>query len=204
MNAIALLRPRFRRMPAPARRFEPATARGMAQEGTCGCDWSVLVPALVALGPVLHVDCLPAGGSVHLVERAPWPARSELVGLACARRVAASVALDSDGPRECLHFLDDAGTPVTSIWLLPDSDFLAWERLIDSLPGVSASDIDWWQRLPREGARGSARVRQFQRLHLAGCELIDAVVPTRLSGIGRERARQIAEAAGARLLDVRD
>ncbi len=164
-----------------------------------GCDWQILAVALALLGPVLHVDARPAGESVHLPDSAPWPARPELVGLACAVRVVASVRLDSDGPSECLHFLDASGASIASLWLLPDSDFLAWETLVERLPAMQMPGLAW-QCGQCHAPRGRARVRRFERIRVVGGELLDAAAPERLSSIGQARARQLAQAAGASLL----
>lgn len=210
MSVIAPFHPRSRSVGtahgangAPAR-WPPALAGGSAlPAGTGsrkGCDWRILMPALVMLGPVLHVDSLPAGASVHLPDHAPWPARPELLGMACAVRVVASVRLDSDGPCECLHFLDAAGTSIASLWLLPDSDFLAWEILAECLPAIQMHSAAWQCR-QCHAARGWARASRFESTRLVGGELLDASAPARLSAIGHARARHLATAAGARLVD---
>lgn len=177
--------------PAPVAAPEPLSADS--------CDWQMLAPALAMLGPVLHVDVRPAGASVHLPDQAPWPTRPELVGLACAMRVVASAQLDSDGPGECLHFLDVHDAPLASLWLLPDSDFLAWETLVERLHTVQMPGLAW-QCGRCHASRGRARVRRFERIRVVGGELLDAAVPERLSAIGQTRARQLAQAAGASLL----
>lgn len=175
----------------PVHAAEPAHADG--------CDWQMLAPALAMLGPVLHVDARGAGESVHLPDNAPWPARPELVGLACATRVVASAQLDSDGPGECLHFLDAHGAPLASLWLLPDSDFLAWETLVERLPAMQVPGLAW-QCGRCHASRGRARVRRFERIRVVGGQLLDAAAPERLSAIGQARARQLAQSAGASLL----
>ena len=76
--------------------------------------------ALGALGPQL---CLHAPADPHL-----------LTGWRRARALCAHIRLDSDGPHEALHFLDAAGRDCWRLYLLPDSDFHAWERLLATLP----------------------------------------------------------------------
>lgn len=75
---------------------------------------------LAGLGAVL---CLyPAGPGGDL---AGWPR---------AARAQAHSRMDSEGLRESLHFFDAQGLCCWRLYLLPDSDFLAWEELVSGLP----------------------------------------------------------------------
>lgn len=164
------------------------------------CEWAAMIPALTALGPVLHVDCSPAATTgLERMRQAPRPACAELIGLVCAAGVRACVVLDSDGPRESLHFFDADGTLLAGIWLLPDSDFLAWERLMSALPSAATQEPPARSRWQRHAFRGVARVRCLERVRMRDGELLDARTPPRLSAIGQGRARHIAAAVGARL-----
>ncbi len=78
------------------------------------------VESLSALGPLL---CLHAPPDSHLLN-----------GWRRARSLLAHIRLDSDGPHEALHFFDADGFDCWRLCLLPDSDFLAWERLLATLP----------------------------------------------------------------------
>src|SRR5690554_2291128 len=201
MSAIALLLPRLRRAqaPMPPARTVCAPLRRSPALIAPTIDWLHLAPALQTLGPVLHVNGQGSGVVPEPNPAAPWPAHTELLGMVCARRLVASVLVDSHGPRESLHFLGAGGWPLASIWLLPDSDFLAWERLLEHLPDTPTADVAWWQELPHHAPRGCARVRRFSSTRLGDHALIDAAPAAHLSHIGRERARQIAAVAGARL-----
>lgn len=75
---------------------------------------------LAALGAVL---CLSRARSGH-----------PLAGWASAMRAEVACRCDSDGLRESLSFLDRNGACVGRLYLLPDSDFLAWEELSARLP----------------------------------------------------------------------
>ncbi|MCC4618723.1 Hemin transport protein [Xanthomonas cassavae CFBP 4642] len=78
---------------------------------------------LAALGSVL---CLyrPALGN-------------ELEGWQHAVDAAACRQLDSDGVREGVCFFDTDGQCCWRLYLLPDSDFLSWDRLICQLPPLA-------------------------------------------------------------------
>lgn len=79
---------------------------------------------LVALGPVV---CL------HRREDDARLREDALPLLAWSRALAIS-EIDAEGPREALRLYDLDGQPALQLCLLPDSDFLAWERLTRSLP----------------------------------------------------------------------
>lgn len=138
--------------------------------------------ALGALGPLL---CLHAPADPHL-----------LSGWRRACTVRAHVRLDSDGPHEALHFFDTDGVGCWRLYLLPDSDFHAWERLLATLPvhvdGVASGRRFWRSKrmaLPQWHACAL-------RLHAVsdsagGIQLATADVV--LSPLGRACAQRIAE-----------
>ncbi len=84
--------------------------------------------ALAALGTVLCVYRSRRGDGLG----------GELGGWQQAVRAEAWCGIDSDGWQECLQFRDRAGDCCWRLYLLPDSDFLAWERLQQALPRVEA------------------------------------------------------------------
>lgn len=76
--------------------------------------------ALSRLGTVLCLYRQASGG--------------ELAGWSQAVRAEAGAEVDSDGTLESLLFYDRAGRCCWRLYLLPDSDFLAWERIVAGLP----------------------------------------------------------------------
>lgn len=80
---------------------------------------------LAALGAVLCLYRAHGGG--------------ELGGWAQAARAEVDSGMDSDGLRESLSFHDRDGRCCWRLYLLPDSDFLAWDRLASSLPRADAA-----------------------------------------------------------------
>ncbi|WP_395788504.1 hypothetical protein [Aquimonas sp.] len=82
--------------------------------------WAWLAQALAALGPLV---CLHRRFDQRqlAIDAAPL-----LAGL----RLQVQAEIDSSGPREALRFVDAHGVAVCQLCLLPDSDFLAWERLL--------------------------------------------------------------------------
>ena len=142
---------------------------------------------LAALGPLL---CLHDAFEAHPM--AGWSRASGLV---------ASIRLDSDGPCEALRFTDAAGDCCWQLHLLPDSDFLAWERLIARLP-VEADAARPWRGGLWPWRRGVSRWRACAlRLHalpgLRGDATRLAAADTVLSPLGRACADRLARQAGA-------
>ncbi len=146
---------------------------------------------LAALGTVLCLYRPQQGG--------------ELSGWAQSVRAEAQVGVESDGLRERLIFFDREGRCCWRLWLLPDSDFLAWDRVSASLPHRDgAGPVDGigerlWQRLARRLAGGSWRACVL-RLHAltpmpAVSVLAASLAP--LSVLGAATAREIARVEGA-------
>lgn len=94
--------------------------------GINGRDRAVLPSAagLASLGTVLCVYRSRCGG--------------ELGGWAQAVSAESWCGIDSDGWHECLQFRDRNGHCCWRLYLLPDSDFLAWEQLTARLPRAEA------------------------------------------------------------------
>ncbi|WP_369039728.1 Hemin transport protein [Stenotrophomonas maltophilia] len=142
---------------------------------------------LAALGTVL---CLyPAEGS-------------ELAGWRQAVSVHACQAVDSEGVHESLCFLDARGRCVWRLYLLPDSDFLAWDRLVAALPSAPPRDAEGsvgerlWRRLAGH-LRGQRWRLCSVRLHAADDGRILAASLSTLSSLGAATARRIARMEGA-------
>ncbi|MDH5822953.1 Hemin transport protein [Luteimonas sp. RD2P54] len=68
-----------------------------------------------------------------------YPAQpgGELAGWCRAHRAVARSVMDSDGLQASLDFHDGGGGCCWRLFLLPDSDFLAWERLASRLPAAA-------------------------------------------------------------------
>lgn len=78
------------------------------------------IAGLASLGTVLCVYRSSYGG--------------ELGGWAQAVSAESWCGIDSDGWHECLQFCDRSGQCCWRLYLLPDSDFFAWEQLTAQLP----------------------------------------------------------------------
>ena len=147
---------------------------------------------MAALGPVLCLYRTQQG--------------SELAGWQQAVRVQAHAGLDSDGLDERLLFFDAQGRCCWRLCLLPDSDFVAWDRLVASLPLGLGEDVAGladrlWQRLAGRLLGGQWRACAL-RLHAvpqpASLPVLAASLSL-MSALGVATARRIARAEGAEL-----
>lgn len=145
---------------------------------------------LAALGAVLCLYRAEQGG--------------ELAGWELASGVQVRAGLDSDGLRESLQFVDAGGRCCWRLFLLPDSDFLAWDRLLSRWPqeagmGAPAGVGErLWRRLAGR-LRGEQWRAAVLRLHeLPGGEgrPVLAASLARLSSLGAATARAIARGEG--------
>lgn len=140
--------------------------------------------ALADLGPVL---CLHAAGDPH-----------PLAGWARARRVAARVRLDSEGPDEALCFFDADGRCCWRLHVLPDSDFLAWSRLLEALPRDADGDQApaWFERCRRAvRPRWRACALRLHAIPDTRGALRLAAADVDLSPLGEDWARRVARGA---------
>lgn len=193
---------------APRPGFDPdagcSNAAASQAVDTAGLPWSRLTGAWQALGPVL---CLHRARHWPLQPpppHAPWPMQPALLGLLCATRARLELELDSDGPSEWLAFLDSSGRPAFALGLLPDSDLLAWERLVLALDlGATAADA-WSFRCERWRGRGASDwcgdcARLAEAAAAGNSPHRIGLGHARVSHYGRRCAQRLARRFGARL-----
>ena len=147
---------------------------------------------LAALGPVL---CL------YRVEHS-----SELAGWQHAVRVEVRTGVGSDGLDERLLFFDAQGRCCWRLCLLPDSDFVAWDRLAASLPVGRDTDAGGlaerlWRRLSGclLGGQWRACVLHLHAVSQPAALPVLAVSLPSMSALGTATAQRIAQAEGAHL-----
>ena len=153
---------------------------------------------LAALGAVLCLFRPRTGG--------------ELGGWVRAVRAAWRSTIDNEGVRESLLFFDAGDRLCWQLHLLPDTDFLAWERLWRRLPqhrGEEGGD-GIAERLWRRFAERRSWELDAIRLHALppspGFSSLRALAasPVPLSQVGADAARRIARSEGVeagRLID---
>jgi len=137
---------------------------------------------------------------------------SELSGWVQAVRAESRAGMDSDGLRESVAFFDSESRCCWRLYLLPDSDFVAWDRLLASLPGnddmgkARSLDERLWRRLAAR-LRGGQCHACILRLHALPAPMMAPVLAASLatlSPFGIATARRIAQAEGAEEKFLRD
>lgn len=130
---------------------------------------------------------------------------SKFSGWAQAVRVESRVGMDSDGLRESLAFFDSEDRCCWRLYLLPDSDFLAWDRMVDSLPAAdepyTANGIGerLWRRLAGRLFDGQWQACVTKLHVLPALELAPVLAASLapLSPLGIATALRIAQVEGA-------
>lgn len=146
------------------------------------------VEAFARVGPLL---CLYPGTG------------GELRGWRDARALCAESCVDSEGVRESLRLLDEGGRSCLRLFLLPDSDYCAWEALRARLPSVAGEARSrrcakcLFQRLClRAGEQGEWKASLLRIAPAADARNV-TLGWAAVSEIGRGIARRIALAEGA-------
>lgn len=129
----------------------------------------------------------------------------ELAGWARAVRVESRAGMDSDGMRESLAFFDHEGHCCWRLYLLPDSDFVAWDRLLALLPSREEAEAATgvgerlWRRLAGRLLGGQWQACVL-RLHVVPAEVRRPALAASLatvSALGAATAQRIARTEGA-------
>jgi putative heme degradation protein len=190
---------------------EPArAARETAQRARF--DVAALAPWLPRLGATLWLERkgrranAPASIGARGLLLLDHPALTTLARCAHAN---AHVQVTSHGPREWLSFRDAEGTAIAKLYLLPDTDYLAWDEMIAAtgLAPPTREPANWQAHaaflcsaLARLGAAWQARLFTFEHQSLPWLQTLGARAPLKLSLLGLELARLIASSDGAELV----
>ncbi|MCC7249603.1 MAG: Hemin transport protein [Lysobacter sp.] len=150
---------------------------------------------LATLGPVLCVFCERYGG--------------ELGGWLQAASAYARCGIETDGWYECLSFRDRENRDCWRLYLLPESDFFAWDRVRDRLPRGerfdpfaktdrkegSASMLWRRSRNCETPVRWGASVLRLHALRPADHAVL-AASPWRVSSLGGDIVRRVMRIEG--------
>ncbi|MEP7044626.1 MAG: hypothetical protein ABI843_16285 [Dokdonella sp.] len=191
---------------------EPAAAPA-APKTNAPFDLARIAEALPQLGAVLWLDrrdrrAAPTRATIGArgVLLLDHPA---LVSLDHCRQLTAHTAVTPHGPREWLCFRDSDGAAQSKLFLLPDTDYLAWDEMTAAshLAPPSAQAEPWQPHgaflrsaFARLGAGWRARLLTFDLKKLPWLRTLNAQPPLRISLLGLELARVIARAEGAELV----
>ncbi|HEV7778444.1 MAG TPA: hypothetical protein VGO76_16350 [Luteibacter sp.] len=151
-----------------------------------------LAQGLAQLGCVLYLPTrrcdadsgdLPLGLLAESMELTPL-LRTRYVGLASA--------VTEEGPREWIECVDGVGALQARIYLLPDTDYLAWDALFAD--GVAVTAPMRHRAGPPVCFAERARLLCFTRRQVSRLAMLGSEAPSHVSSLGRGVARDIAVA----------
>ncbi|MBB3227331.1 hypothetical protein FHW69_001954 [Luteibacter sp. Sphag1AF] len=148
-----------------------------------------LIDGLAQLGGVLYLAQSRHEASDEIALAGCVVEQADFVPLLHTRYVGLTCAVTSEGPREWMDCVDAQGTLLARIYLLPDTDYLAWDALF-----VDAIRVDvparWGADAELCGV-AHARVVRFTRRRMAELDVFGARA-VRISSLGQGVARDIA------------
>ena len=150
-----------------------------------------LVCQLPLLGCVLYVPARPTALATESCISGVLLAHRELAPLLLTQSLGAASAITEDGPREWLECLDDQGQLHARLHLLPDTDYLAWDALLQ-MADMEAPTMQLHGY--RNFQPGEARLVSFRHRELAGLSVLEAAQPQAISNLGRQIAKRITQA----------
>lgn len=151
---------------------------------------AALAVSLPALGSVLYMPLAESGAGLPQQPDGVLVETPRLAPLLRVHWLSAVCEVAPDGPREWIDGIDRDGRPCVRLHLLPDTDYLGWDRLLASgepLPATAPAPAPHVRAL-------DACLLRFRRRRLAGFDLLCGEAVTRLSPLSRQLAARIARA----------
>lgn len=171
------------------------------------CDFAEWLPRL---GPVLWLDRRQRNRTARdLANARSAPVLLDhpaLIALCNARKLCAHHVISAQGPREWVSFHAASGEINARLYLLPDSDVLAWDEMIPALritgsgseQNEAPTHTNYLRRaLGRFGQRWQARFVEFRSSSQPWLKVLDARPPLKVSLFGIELAGQIVREENA-------
>jgi hypothetical protein len=201
--------------------FDADAADASADHGTYvgGLQGTPLAPAPIRAMDLQRIaEAMPQLGSVlwlfHARRERVFP-RARLVpqgvlllehpalaGLADCVAVLALCAVTSHGPREWLEFRDVHNVAIAKLYLLPETDYLAWDAMLagGGVPAAAGAQRGWQAHAAfmrgafmRLGAAWQARIVRLPLLRLSCLSVLGLRAPEQVSVLGRRLAGAIVE-----------
>ncbi|WP_158882963.1 hypothetical protein [Rhodanobacter sp. L36] len=148
---------------------------------------ATLARSLPALGNLLYVPMHPHASTSWIVPRGLLLEAMQLAPLLQIRWLVAASVITVDGPREWIDGIDRDGHVCARLYLLPDTDYLAWDALLASGEPASIPARRW--RRPRPA---SAQLVCFRHRRMAGLEVFSATSATPDSPLSAQLVARIA------------
>lgn len=158
-----------------------------------------LARQLPLLGSVLYTPARAMALPAEPIIAGVLLARRELAPLLQTCWLAAAGAITEDGPREWLECLDGEGQLHARLHLLPDTDYLAWDALLQTAGATAPEPLP---RRRRGFRPAGAYLVSFRHSELAGLDALEAVQACAISSLGRQIAQRIAKDEAVALQDA--
>lgn len=156
-----------------------------------------LMRHLPGLGSLLYLHAAPSAVVTDTLPPGLLVAQREFAPLLDTRWLVATSAVTDDGPREWCECVDRFGRPRARLHLLPDTDYLAWDALMNSHGALDNPPPAWPRgQLLRPD---NASVVNFHTRELAGLLVLDRGPAMVLSTLGGRIAAHIATVESALL-----
>ncbi|WP_426700712.1 hypothetical protein ACPPVV_15215 [Rhodanobacter sp. Col0626] len=170
-----------------------ATAPSISRRGM-RVTASELATGLPSLGNVLYLPMQSQGAKDWKMSRGLLVEAWQLAPLLQTRRLVAGCMITVEGPREWIECVDGQDRACARLYLLPDTDYLAWDSLL--LRGeLTASPVRQW----RHAHPANAQVLRFHARRLAGLDVLGAEASEEVSSLSRQLAGRIARAEAVSL-----
>lgn len=180
--------------------FSHALTQVCPQALGSGCHrrWLGVSPAAMArqlplLGTVLYLPSCAALSGAGALPPGWLVERIELAPLLRSCWVAAVSDIGADGPREWLECFDAQGVPQARLYLLPDTDYLAWDALLATAEPLSEAPLF---RMLGPTRCAMAWLVCFRLRQWGGLKLLNALDVQQLSPLGQDIANEVARVAG--------
>lgn len=158
-----------------------------------------LAAGLPSLGNVLYVPMQPQGAKDWKMSRGLLVEALQLAPLLQTRRLVAGCMITVEGPREWIECLDGQDRACARLYLLPDTDYLAWDSLL-----IHGEPTTLPARQSRHAHPANAQVLRFHARRLAGLDVLGAEASEEVSPLSRQLAGHIARAEAVPLQLVDD
>jgi hypothetical protein len=156
---------------------------------------ATLLHYLPPLGSVLYLPMQARVTAIEEIPRGLLVESMQLAPLLQTHYLVAASAITSEGPREWIECVDCRGHLCARLYLLPDTDYLAWDALLASAEAMTAPPTaPMHTRWPRNTRPVSAHLLRFHWRQLAGLDVLGAEASTRVSILSRQLVAQVAGA----------
>jgi len=166
---------------------------------------AVLLRHLPSLGNVLYLPTSPSLLAIEEPTRGLLVETMRLAPLLRTRYLAAASVITSEGPREWIDCVDRLGQRCARLYLLPDTDYLAWDALSNTTATMTSTDpAIQHASVLRHTKSASAHVLRFHWRQLAGLDVLSAEAATQISALSEHLIGQVAAAEAVPLRHIAD